>query len=67
LDDERGSSWVIGSGLSHFNGKFRDECLDLHWSTDLADAKEMIESWRAEYIRIRPRSSLGNTTPEAFA
>jgi putative transposase len=53
--------------VESFNGKFRDECLDLHWFTDLADAKEKIESWRVEYNRIRPHSSLGDATPEAFA
>ena len=53
--------------IESFNGKFRDECLDLHWFTDLADAKEKIESWRVEYNQVRPHSSLGNTTPEAFA
>jgi putative transposase len=58
---------VQNAYIESFNGKFRDECLDLHWFTDLADAKEKIESWRVEYNRIRPHSSLGNTTPEAFA
>ena len=58
---------VQNAYIENFNGKFRDECLDLHWFTDLADAKEKIESWRVEYNQVRPHSSLGNTTPEAFA
>ncbi len=58
---------VQNAYIESFNGKFRDECLDLHWFTDLADAKEKIESWRVEYNQVRPHSSLGNTTPEAFA
>ena len=29
--------------VESFNGKFREECLDLHWFTDLADAREQIE------------------------
>ena len=58
---------VQNAYVESFNGKFRDECLDLHWFTDLADAKEKIESWRVEYNRIRPHSSLGDATPEAFA
>lgn len=58
---------VQNAYIESFNGKFRDECLDLHWFTDLADAKEKIESWRVEYNRIRPHSSLGGATPEAFA
>jgi putative transposase len=58
---------VQNAYIESFNGKFRDECLDLHWFTDLADAKAKIESWRVEYNRVRPHSSLGDATPEAFA
>ena len=58
---------VQNAYIESFNGKFRDECLDLHWFTDLADAKEKIESWRVEYNEVRPHSSLVTTTPEAFA
>jgi transposase InsO family protein len=39
---------VQNAYVESFNGKFRDECLDLHWFTDLADAKEKIESWRID-------------------
>lgn len=53
--------------VESFNGKFRDECLDLNWFKDLADAKEKVEAWRTEYNRIRPHSSLGDVAPEAFA
>lgn len=53
--------------VESFNGKFRDECLDLNWFTDLADARDKIEAWRTEYNRIRPHSSLDDATPEAFA
>jgi putative transposase len=31
--------------VENFNGKFREECLDLHWFMDLADARERIETW----------------------
>ncbi len=49
-----------------FNGKFRDECLNEHWFLSLYDAREKVETWRVEYNRERPHSSLGNQTPEAF-
>ncbi len=58
---------VQNAYIESFNGKFRDECLDLHWFTGLADAKAKIESWRVEYNRVRPHSSLGDATPESFA
>jgi putative transposase len=53
--------------VESFNGKFRDECLNLNWFSDLADAKKMIEEWRVEYNEVRPHSSLKNATPRAFA
>jgi putative transposase len=52
--------------MASFNGKFRDECLNLHWLLDLADARAMIEEWRADYNRDRPHSSLGYLTPLEF-
>jgi putative transposase len=62
----RGLPKVIVSDKS-FNGKFRDECLDQHWFTNLSDAKEKIESWRQSYNTIRPHSSLDDVTPTEFA
>jgi putative transposase len=53
--------------IESFNGKFRDECLNENWFVDLLDAKSKIESWRIDYNRHRPHSSLGNRTPEEFA
>jgi putative transposase len=52
--------------VESFNGKLRDECLNEHWFTDLADAREKIETWRREYNSIRPHSSLGGLTPVEF-
>jgi len=52
--------------VESFNDKFRDECLNEHWFTTIWDAREKIESWRVEYNRERPHSSLGNQTPEEF-
>jgi len=53
--------------IESFNGKFRDECLNLHWFKDLADARRIIEAWRHEYNHFRPHSSLGGKTPAEFA
>ena len=43
-----------------FNGKFRDECLNEHWFLSLYDARQIVETWRVEYDREQPHSSLGN-------
>lgn len=53
--------------IESFNGRFRDECLNVNWFTSLADAVEKIEAWRVDYNRHRPHSSLGNLSPEEFA
>jgi putative transposase len=53
--------------IESFHGKFREECLNEHWFLNLDDARETIESWRIDYNRVRPHSSLGYLTPEEFA
>ena len=56
----------IESFTKSFDGKFRDECLNLNWFLDLADSRVMIEDWRTDYNRDRPHSSLGYLTPLEF-
>jgi len=58
---------VENSFVESFNGKFRDECLNESSFVSLADARREIESWRLDYNRARPHSSLGNLSPEQFA
>lgn len=53
--------------VESFNGKFRDECLNSHWFTSMADARCTIEEWRCDYNETRPHSSLCQLTPSAFA
>lgn len=50
-----------------FHSRLRDECLNQHWFTSLADARATIETWRVDYNTVRPHSSLGYQTPEEFA
>ena len=53
--------------VESFNGRFRDECLNLHWFAHLAEARRVIEAWRVDYNHTRPHSSLGNQTPAEYA
>jgi len=62
---EPGKPWQNGVAES-FNGKFRDECLSLEWFRSRAEAKVLIEEWRRHYNEVRPHSSLGYLTPNAF-
>lgn len=52
--------------IESFNGRLRDECLNEHWFTGLADARQTIEAWRLDYNARRPHSSLHNLTPDEF-
>lgn len=53
--------------VESFNGKFRQECLDTHWFTSLAHARDAIETWRHDYNEVRPHSSLDKTPSEYAA
>ena len=37
--------------VESFNGRFRDECLNENWFTDLADARVKIAQWKQDYNR----------------
>ena len=53
--------------IESFNGTFPDECLNTHWFTTLAEARQIIEAWRREYNESRPHRALGERTPYEFA
>ena len=52
--------------IESFNGRLRDECLNVNQFHSLADAKEKLEALREDYNHHRPHSSLGNLTPIEF-
>jgi putative transposase len=60
-----GSPWQNARGES-FNGRLRDECLNVEWFNNLREAKVVIESWRQHYNEERPHSSLKYQTPVEF-
>jgi len=53
--------------VESFNGRLREECLNVCWFRNLFDARRQIETWRGHYNTVRPHSSLGYRTPEEFA
>jgi putative transposase len=53
--------------IESFNGRLRDECLNVEVFLDLADAHSKIERWRRDYNQQRPHSSLADRTPREFA
>ena len=54
---------VQNAFVESFNGKLRDECMNLHWFRSLRDAREEIARWRVHYNTKRPHSALGYQTP----
>lgn len=57
---------VENGHIESFNGKFRDECLNMHYFHSLNEAREVIEMWREDYNTVRPHQSLGHLTPQEF-
>jgi putative transposase len=64
---EPGSPWENGY-IESFNGKLRDELLNLELFDTLYEAQVLVECWRVDYNTRRPHSSLSYRppTPEAF-
>jgi len=59
---EPGSPWENGYNES-FNGKLRDELLNLEVFTSVQEARVLVGAWRREYNEVRPHSSLGYRPP----
>jgi putative transposase len=67
LDFIRPGKPVENSYIESFNGRLRDECLNVEVFLDLADAQSKIEKWRRDYNEQRPHSALADRTPREFA
>lgn len=66
LDFIRPGKPVENAYVESFHGKFRDECLNENYFSDIHEARSKIEEWRIEYNTFRPHSSLDYKTPEEF-
>ena len=60
-----GKPWQNGKE-ERFNGTVRDECLNLHVFSSLAEAHVRLSAFRQHYNSERPHSRLGYLTPLAF-
>jgi putative transposase len=49
--------------VESFNGKFRDQRLNEHWFRSLAQAREDIGPWRADYNSRQPHSAFDKQAP----
>ena len=53
--------------VESFNGRLREESLNVSWFQNLFDARQKIAAWRKDYNEERPHSSLDYRTPQEFA
>jgi transposase InsO family protein len=59
---------MFARGLPHkrFNGRLRDECLQVSWFTSIQEARDQVEAWRVDYNKARPHSALGYLAPAQY-
>jgi len=53
--------------IESFNGRLRDECLNVEWFRTLEEARRKLDAWRAHYNQHRPHSALDDRPPAVFA
>jgi putative transposase len=63
---EPGSPWE-NPFVESFNGRLRDELLNIEEFGSITEASVIIEDWRNEYNTYRPHSALGGLTPAEYA
>jgi putative transposase len=67
LDFIRPGKPVENSDIESFNGRLRDECLNVELFFSLDDARRKLECWRQDYNHYRPHSALQDRTPAEVA
>jgi putative transposase len=67
LDFIRPGRPVENGYIESFNGKLRDECLNVEMFFTLGDARQKLALWREDYNQHRPHSALDDRTPAEFA
>ena len=67
LDFIRPGKPVENGLIESFNGRLRDECLNVTEFTSLEHAHAALSAWQDDYNHRRPHGSLGHLTPSEFA
>jgi len=50
---------VENAFIESFNGRLRDECLNVEWFSSLEDARQKLAKFREHYNHQRPHSAVG--------
>ena len=67
LDFIRAGRPVENGYIESFNGRLRDECLNVEVFFSLTDARSKLAIWLHDYNHHRPHSALADRTPAEFA
>jgi len=67
LDFIRPGRPVENGYIESFNGKLRDECLNVEVFFSVADGRRKLAVWLDDYNHYRPHSALADRTPAEFA
>lgn len=52
--------------IEPFNGRLRDEFLNVNEFVTMHDVREKLKAWQDDYNHCRPHGSLGNLTPSKY-
>jgi putative transposase len=67
LDFSRRGKPTDNAVIESFNGRFREECSNVHWFASLDDAQQMVDAFRWDYNVHHPQRSLKGLGPREFA
>jgi putative transposase len=67
LDFSRRGKPTDNAAIESFNGRSRDECLNVHWFESLEEARPKIEAWRQDYNANHPHRALKGLSPNEYA
>lgn len=67
LDFIRPGKPVENALCESFNGRLRDECLNINEFASLDHARVVLAAWQEDYNHHRPHGSLGHLTPSEYA
>jgi len=67
LDFSRRGKPTDNAAIESFNGRFREECLNIHWFASVDDAQQKIDASRWDYNENHPHRALAGLTPREYA
>jgi len=67
LDFSRRGKPTDNAAIESFNGRFREECLNIHWFASIEDAQQKIDAFRWDYNEHRPHRALKRLSPRELA